>query len=230
VIAKLFVIPAVNSPWRSLNTKEDVLDNPVELRTALTAPHFDDRRVVLRAQRVVPLDLIRLRIRNRKLWFLTAAFAIAMMLGSASALVTVRIKQMRSAATQVTQAPGESTSEANVSEPETAEAIPLDASETPPAIEEEAPLVKRTVTPRKQQELPIIADRPRMVGPRPGEVAPSEDEQLQQIREAVLYDQWQERRMRRAAARRERRNRAGDRDLSHVDEIFEGQRRPERPY
>jgi hypothetical protein len=59
-------------------------------------------------------------------------------------------------------------------------------------------------------------------------VQPSEDEQLEQIREAVLYEQWQERRMRRAA-RRDRRNRAAERDLSHVDEIFEGPRRPERP-
>ena len=58
-------------------------------------------------------------------------------------------------------------------------------------------------------------------------VQPNEDEQLRQIREAVLYEQWQERRARRVA-RRERRNR-GDRDLSRVDEIFEGTRRSQRP-
>jgi ribosomal protein S21 len=55
-------------------------------------------------------------------------------------------------------------------------------------------------------------------------VQPSEEEQLEQIREAVLYEQWQERRARRAA-RRERRNRMYDRDLSNLNEIFEGSRR-----
>jgi len=54
----------------------------------------------------------------------------------------------------------------------------------------------------------------------------NENEELQRIREAVLYDSWEERRARRAA-RRERRNRVDhhDRDLSNLDEIFEGQRR-----
>ena len=201
--------------------EEEVFDNSV------SSPHFDDRHVLERAQPVVPLDAIRARQRNRKLWFLSGAFLMAMFLGAASALVTVRVKQMRSAAIQAMQLPAEPTPDASAPDIETAAAIPAESPAEIPAAEEEAPApaVKRVITPKKQQ--PANAERPRMVGTRSSEVQPTEDEQLQQIREAVLYDQWQERRMRRAA-RRERRNR-GDRDLSHLDEIFEGPRRHERP-
>ena len=190
----------------------------------MNEPHFDDRRVSECAQQVVPLEKIRAQARNRKLWFLTGAFAVAMMLGAASALLAVHIKQ-RNQVTQINaDLPPETSAPA-----ETAAAIPVESPEATveePVIEEEAqPPVRRVIT-RRQSE-PAVADRPRVVGSRRGEVEPSEEERLQQIRDAVLYDQWQERRMRRAA-RRERRNRDG-RDLSHVDEIFEGPRRPERP-
>ena len=185
-------------------------------------PHFDDRRVIQRAQQVVPLDKIRAHARNRKLWFLSGAFAVAMLLGSVSALLAVHIKQ-RNQITQINTDLAPATS----APPETAAAIPVESPESTadePVTEEVAPPVKPVVTQRQQ---PAVAERQRIVGSQRGEVEPSEEEQLEQIREAVLYDQWQERRMRRAA-RRERRNR-GDRDLSHLDEIFEGSRRRERP-
>jgi len=55
----------------------------------------------------------------------------------------------------------------------------------------------------------------------------SENERLDQIRDAVLYDEWQERRARRATRRERRRaERYNHRDLSDLDEIFEGRRRP----
>lgn len=208
--------------------KQQLFENPVELRRAVPAPHFNDRRVVQRAQRVVPLNEIRTKLRMRQLWFLSWAFALAMMLGAASALVAVRVKRI-AVNREISQ----------IEEPETAvttadaqpESVQLDQI----ADSIEAPLQQPTkpiVTAPKRPE--PLAQRPRVVGrdhePLSGYNGeqPSEDEQLQQIREAVLYEQWQERRARRAA-RRERRNRAGDRDLSHVDEIFEGPRRPERP-
>jgi hypothetical protein len=62
-----------------------------------------------------------------------------------------------------------------------------------------------------------------------------EEDELRRIRDAVLVDEWQERRQRRAdrraerrAERRERRraDRDSERDLSNLDEIFEGRRRP----
>ncbi len=181
----------------------------------MTEPHFDDRRVIQRAQQVVPLD----KIRARRLLFLSGAFAVAMLLGAASALLAVHIKQRP----QVTQINTELAAEPTPApEAVAAESTP----DTTPTEEVAPPPVKRVVTAKKQP--PMVADRPRVVGTRSNEVQPTEAEQLQQIREAVLYDQWQERRMRRVL-RRERRNNRGDRDLSHVDEIFEGTRRRDHP-
>ncbi len=149
-----------------------------------------------------------------------------MLLGAASALVAVRVKRI-AANTEIPQ----------VAEPEiTATAqTPVQIDPTVDStVVEEAPVAETarpTITTPKRHEAP--AERPRMVDPdrytlnNGAGVQPSEDEQLQQIREAVLYEQWQERRARRVA-RRERRNR-GDRDLSRVDEIFEGTRRSQRP-
>lgn len=200
--------------------EENVFENPVEVRTAVPAPHFDDRRVVQRAQRVVPLNEIRTRLRLRRLLYLGAAFAIAMVLGAASALLAVHFKRSGSTVTQIQLAntDGETINPESVPIDPVIEAKSVEVEETP--VE---PVVTKKQTP--------VAVRPRVVvrdnEPNDRGIAPSEEEQLEQIREAVLYEQWQERRARRAE-RRERRNR-GDRDLSRVDEIFEGPRRPERP-
>ena len=51
----------------------------------------------------------------------------------------------------------------------------------------------------------------------------SESDELHRIRQAVLLDQWEERRARRVTRREQRR---GDRSLSNINEIFEGRRRP----
>lgn len=195
--------------------KENVLDNPVEVRRAVPQPHFDDQRVVRRAQRVVPLQEIRSRVRLRKLLYLGFAFVIAIMLGAASALVAVRVKQ-----TPVT----------NNTEPE------VETTDSAPIITESVAIepasVEEKVEPKKQAPLP---ERPRVTArqnippiPERRGVEPSEEEELQQIRESILYERWQKRRARRVM-RRERRSRS-DRDLSRVDELFEGPRRPERPY
>ncbi len=213
--------------------KENVLENPVELRSAVTSPHFEDRRVVMRAQRVVPLDEIRTKLRLRKLLYLGGAFAIAIVLGAASALIAIHIQRNGASATQI-QLTGNT-------QPETADTADTQAAvDTPSPATDEQVSIEPAVTPvdePKRQAAP--AQRPRVVAsqneplaPRRdgrGGVEPSEEEQLEQVRESVLYDQWQERRMRRAARRERRRNRDG-RDLSRIDELFEGQRRPQRPY
>lgn len=211
--------------------KEDVFENPVEVRSAVPPPHFDDQRVVLRAQPVVPLSEIRTKLRFRRLLFLCGAFAIAIMLGAASALVAVHIRRAGGSNAAPIQLTTNTQPEANTPETETV------ATQSDPQIEQaalvEQPTSEQPVMTLKK-ETPV-EQRPRVVAREieplpPGRrgVEPSEEEQLEQIRESVLYDQWQERRARRAW-RRERRNR-GDRDLSRVDEIFEGPRRPERPY
>src|SRR5690242_4841478 len=55
-------------------------------------PHFDDERTVLTARPVVPLDAIEAKVKHRRRWFLGGAFAIAMFLGAASALVSAYFK------------------------------------------------------------------------------------------------------------------------------------------
>lgn len=214
---------------------KEFIEKPVGLRTSMPSPHFDDRRVAQRAKPVVPLAEIRTKVRLRRLWFLSGAFAIAMMLGAASALVAVRVKRI-AANTEVSQIaesqPGTATAAAQlpaVEEPAIVESD-VDSGEQiadSMTVEvEEAPVHR----PAPKREEPV-AQRPRIVNSHRDRnaVQPSEEEQLEQIREAVLYEQWQERRARRAA-RRERRNRMYDRDLSNLNEIFEGpRRRPERP-
>ena len=224
--------------------KEELFENPVELRTSMPSPHFDDRRVVQRAQPVVPLAEIRTKQKLRRLWFLSGAFAIAMMLGAASALVAVRVKRIatNTQVPQITEPQPETTATAAAQLPAVEEPAIIDSdvdsfgqisdsgeqiADSTTVEVEEAPVHRPA--PKRQEPL---AERPRIVNSHRDRnaVQPSEEEQLEQIREAVLYEQWQERRARRAA-RRERRNRMNDRDLSNLNEIFEGpRRRPERPY
>ena len=217
--------------------KEEIFENPVELRTSMPSPHFDDRRVAQRAQPVVPLAEIRTKQRLRRLWFLSGAFAIAMMLGAASALVAVRVKRIaaNTEIPQIAEPQPETTATATAQLPAVEEPAIVDSdvasggqiADSATVEVEEAPVHRPA--PKRQEPL---AQRPRIVNSHRDRnaVQPSEEEQLQQIREAVLYEQWQERRARRAA-RRERRNRIYDRDLSNLNEIFEGpRRRPERPY
>ena len=208
--------------------KDELFENPVESRGAAASPHFSDRRTVQRAQRVVPLNEIRSKLRNRRLWFLSGAFAIAMMLGAASALVAVRVKRI-AANTEIPQVVAEPETTATAAAQTPIDVAPIDDSPVAEDAPIDQPATPVITTPKRHEP---SAQRPRVVNAdretlnsRAG-VQPSEDEQLQQIREAVLYEQWQERRARRVA-RRERRNR-NDRDLSRVDEIFEG-RRPQRP-
>jgi outer membrane biosynthesis protein TonB len=225
--------------------KENVFDNPVELRSAVAQPRFDDQRVLQRAQRVVPLDEIRTKLRLRRIGFLGGAFAIAIVLGAASALVAVHIQRAGANGTAQIQLttntqPETNTTETetNTTETETAATQAEPQMEPASLVEDEAPMqpeVKPETTLKKQTP---PADRPRVVArefeplePRKREGDPNEEEQLEQIRESVLYDRWQERRERRAERRERRRNRnrGGDRDLSNVDELFEGPRRRERP-
>lgn len=207
--------------------KENVFENPIEVRTAVPSPHFDDRRVVQRAQRVVPLDEIHTRARWRKFLYLGGAFAIAMVLGAASALIAVHVKRSSSQVSQIQLT--------NNTEPETeteTAAVETETTTEPEPVVEEPSKEPEVITAVKKP----VEQRPHTVArenipltPETRGVAPSEQEQLEQIRDAVLYERWQERRARRVARREQRRNR-GDRDLSSVDEIFEGPRRPERPY
>lgn len=185
-------------------------------------PHFDDERTALSARRVVPLERINAKVRNRRYWLMAGALTIAMMLGAASALVASYLK-LRNVATPVAEAEVDS--------------APLVVAESVPAA---SPVVEET-----EQPVPVESPSPKAAPPvkqstvakpiddlykpsQPEKVSEAED--LDRIRDAVLYDEWQERRARRAERRERRRlDRYNHRDLSNLDEIFEGRRRRINP-
>lgn len=189
-------------------------------------PHFNDEQTLLSARRVVPLEKIEAKARHRRQWFLGGAFAIAMVLGAASALVASYVKLRKAAPQAVT--------EVAVEEPEaTPEPLPVaesaptetpvvatseDEVTTPPEEPKKEPAPKRRIAEVQHSREPVAEPDTREM---------TEDEHLQQIRDAVLYDEWQERRARRVLRRERRRaERYNHRDLSNLDEIFEGRRRP----
>ena len=175
-------------------------------------PHFNDEQTVLRARRVVPLKKIEARVRHRRQWFLGTAFALAMILGAASALVASYLK-LRNAP----QAAIEVADEPDVAPAPVAVATPIpEESATPAVTAKKEPAPKRRIV-ATQPTLEPIDD--------PDARQASEAEQLQQVRDAVLYDEWQERRARRVERQRRRADRYNHRDLSNLDEIFEGRRR-----
>jgi len=184
-------------------------------------PHFNDEQTLLSARRVVPLEKIERKARHRRQWFLGGAFAIAMMLGAASALVASYLK-LRNAPQTATEV---------VVEPDVAPEPVAVAESTPsatPAPEEQQ--VAETISPvmskaaPKHRTVPVQDTIEPLAAPDTREM--TEEEHLQQIRDAVLYDEWQERRARRVLRRERRRaERYNHRDLSNLDEIFEGRRR-----
>jgi hypothetical protein len=211
---------------------------------SVSEPRFDDERTVLRARRVVPLEKIDAKVRRRRQWFLGGAFAIAMMLGAASALLAsyLKIRNVQNApapaevTTQVDvpQAPVAVADKPPVQEPvggvveQTSGETPEEATDAEGAIPEESTPKK---APAKKRSVVIAATKPDDDVSEPNDTRRmSEDDSLNQIRSAVLYDEWQERRARRAWRRERRRaERMNDRDLSNLDEIFEGRKRPNNP-
>ena len=139
-------------------------------------PHFDDELTVLTAQQVVPLA----KVRTRRRLVLGGAFAVALLLGAASAVISAYFKLR------------------NAPDPEIQPSSVLSVSETPPAVVEVAPA------------------RPK---PRPRHT----NKTVEPITNPVLIDEWQERRERRVERPNSQHH---NRDLSNIDEIFEGVRHP----
>jgi len=185
------------------------------------APDFDDERTMLAARPVVPLAKIDAKVRHRRNWFLGGAFALAMMLGAASALLASYLK-LRNAPNAVSEVPA---AEATIEPVAAAEPLTNDV----PAVEENTESeATAPVTPKKEVKRRIVVRRSSEAQPVP---QLSEEDELHRIRDAVMVDSWEERRARRVL-RRERRNRVDhhDRDLSNLDEIFEGRPRRRNPY
>jgi hypothetical protein len=175
-------------------------------------PDFNDERTVVTARPVVPLEKIHARVRHRRQWFLGGAYALAMLLGAATALVG---SYLRPPTTPQITAP------LAVTEAVASETQAADTGEEPAVTSPDEPTPQPVVKHRTPVRRPVEIAQPR------NQPKLSDDEELQRIRQAVLVDEWQERRARRVT-RRERRNRADhhNRDLSNLDEIFEGPKTP----
>ena len=189
-----------------------------ETSTLAPQPHFDDERTLLSARPVVPLEKINTRVKHRKHWFLGGAFALAMMLGAASALLASYLK-LRNAEQAISQVEV---------------AMPLPVAAAVPSAPDEIAELEPVTRPKKEPAPKLKATEKASASftPEPESKKVSEEEELERIREAVLVDQWQERRARRVLRQERRRNRVdryNHRDLSNLDEIFEGRRRPQRP-
>jgi hypothetical protein len=205
-------------------------DNAIDSPNLVSRPHFDDERTLLSARPVVPLEQIDAKTRHRKRWFLGSAFAVAMMLGAASALLAsyLKMRNVQNVPAEVTQVdvPEEPIAVAENPPVETPAAAVEEGADTEELIPAEstpkkaAPVKRRTVVAaaRPDDYMNVPSDTRRM----------SEDDALHQIRDTVLFDEWQERRARRVLRRERRRVERynNHRDLSNLDEIFEGRRRP----
>ena len=210
--------------------KEQTLDTSFETSAPSALPHFDDERTLLSARRVVPLEKIDAKQRHRRHWLLGGAFAIAMMLGAATALVAsyLKLRTVQNQASAITEVETP-TAPLAVANPVTSELPAVEnASQVENTLEntEESTLV----TPKKPKHRNTVRRDAELPPPPPVTHDMKEGDQLNRIRDAVLFDSWQERRARRVL-RRERRNRVDhpDRDLSNLDEIFEGRRRRQSP-
>jgi len=215
------------------------------------APHFNDRSVIKQARRVVPLSETN-RKKNKSRLFLTGAFATAMLLGAAVALVAARLERQRFQAAAL-----------EISKVETTNAGSLAQASTEAGTEKLEEISQPVASP--ETDVPLAASQPVNNGveaelgapessskassgpagkpahtPAPEQLHHDEtlakdsvdpikdlpnDDQIAQP--PAMVDEWQERRLRRIEKfdRRARRAAQG-RDLMRIDEIFEGTRRP----
>lgn len=211
--------------------KEYAVDNSVNTPASPPEPHFDDEKTLLSARPVVPLEKIKAKVRHRRRWVLGGAFVVAMMLGAASALVAqyLKLRNTPQTATELFVEPNVAPAPVAVAESVASETTVVE-NENPESSESEM-LESTLPSPGTAKRESITRRRTGAPGHSPDQRRHardlSEEDELQRIRDAVLYDEWQERRARRATRRERRRaERYNHRDLSNLNEIFEGPRRP----
>lgn len=202
-------------------------------RASIGEPHFEEDWTVQEARPVIPLEEIK-AARHRKFAFrLVGAFAIAVILGAITALVSIRLKQTPSVPTEEAVAIADDkpavptpnkTSEAETEvaelddQPAAEEEKPA-AEEERPAAEEEKPVV---LSERKSAAPPVKPVRQIKTKPEP---AAEVDLDNTPEPRPILVDQWEERRARRVMRRERQERRAQrNRDLIRIEELFEGKR------
>jgi hypothetical protein len=215
-------------------------ESAASVHSSMEEPQFVDERTVIAARRVVPLRKLRGGSHLRG-GLLAGAFALALVLGAATALLAVYLTSDQvdagvgaDNATDYVQPQQSSTSQPGSvavvnTKPDTAEPseIELKTEDPPtPAPHKKSILI---VTPKPDSQEAQQQDAPEASHPTVTTLTEPTAEPVTIVHQPTLYDQWQERRQRRAA-RLERRSRDnyGDRDLFRIDEIFEGARRRPR--
>jgi len=213
-------------------------DSATNSHDLVSKPQFDDERTLLSARPVVPLEKIDAKTRHRRHWFLGGAFAVAMMLGAASALLAsyIRMRNVQNAPAAVTQVDVPEEAPVAVSENPPAETPVAAVEETSPEVSPEMTATEESIpddtpkkAPVKRRSAVVAATKPDDYMSDPSDSRRmNEEDALHQIRDNVLYDEWQERRARRVWRRERRRAERynNHRDLSNLDEIFEGRKRP----
>ena len=182
--------------------KEQAHKNSFAPSQPTSVPYFDDERTILTARPVVPLDQIDKKLKRKSRWFVAGAFAVAMLLGVASGLISAyfKLREVRESLVAQVDDPAQATSEDPVASAMPAVALSEESNAslllTSPLLEEQpAKLVtpKRVVRPRpvKRSTNPSVTSQPL-----------SEDEELSRIRQAVLIDEFQRRRIRGTERRR----------------------------
>lgn len=132
---------------------------------AVQQPHFEDELTVMTAQQVVPLT----KVRTRKGWLLGGAFAVAMLLGAASAIVSAYFKFRNMPDPEIE--PTSVSSVADIAPESNLQVVKVSARHPKPRV----------------RNTDVINVQPAL----------SEDQALKQIRDAVLATPWEERRARR---------------------------------
>jgi hypothetical protein len=185
-----------------------------------SAPAFDDERTVASARPVVPLAKLKT---HRRIWLLGGAYALAMILGAGIALLGAYLR-VRNTPAATSNSPEVQLSSAPLVAVDSAPSeMPADES-TVDGSTEESPVVAEPATEARPRRRTPPRRNSVLSQPRVPEA--SEDDELRRIRGAVLVEEWQERRARRVLRRERRRaERYNHRDLSNLDEIFEGPRR-----
>jgi hypothetical protein len=176
-------------------------------------PHFDEEWALLTARPVVPLEELNSRGAGFQHWNLVAAFAGAILLGGLFGLVSIRFTKPLSQTSPATEQP--QTAQAETSVPAPVETPEAQSGESESVLSEVAKPTVKVVASAKRP----VPHRNQTSDAETGESA--DEEQITTVPAAALFDQGQERRPRRVRERRLRRDRS-QRDLTRIDEIFEG--------
>ena len=183
--------------------KEQAYENSFAPSQPASVPYFDDERTILTARPVVPLDQIDKKLKRKSRWFVAGAFAVAMLLGVASGLISAyfKLREVRESLVAQVDDPAQAASEDPVASAMPAVALSEESNAslllTSPLLEEQS--AAKLVTPKR-----VVRPRPvkRSTNPSVTSQPLSEDEELSRIRQAVLIDEFQRRRIRGTERRR----------------------------